>query len=200
MRVLACLLLAFSLTTGAAAASESDFDRAVANYLKVIRKNDFDATEEAIKAFKEVLEKNPAEHRANVYMGSLTAQLAKLAWIPWNKLRYVHRGIELMDKGVEAVDKSIKDPQVVIDSHMIRGITSARIPSAFKRGTVAAADFRLIREHPEFGRIGAVNQATVYAFSAVLAHRRDDEKAAAVFLASARSANAEVANRIWSER
>ena len=200
MRAFAILLLVLSMISSNAIASPTDFGRAVETYYQVLDKEDFDATEGAIRSFKSILEKNPGEYRANVYVGSLTTQLAKLAWAPWNKLKYVHEGIDLMDKGVEAVDKGTKDPQIVIESHMIRGITSSRIPKTFKRGPVAAADFKLIREHEAFSKIGAENQATALAFSAVLAHRQGDEKAAAAFLASARAANATVSSKIWSER
>ncbi len=181
-------------------AAQSEFDKAVANYRQVVDKGDYDATEEAIKMFQSVLSKDPAEYRAMVYSGSLTTRLAKLAWAPWNKLKHVNGGIDMMDKGVEAVDKSNKDPQVVIESHMIRGITSARIPKQFKREAVAVADFKLIRNHPAFDKTNNESRVRVLAYSAVLSHRQEDAAGAAKFLSMARSINPEAAEQIWAER
>lgn len=198
--IFAYIFMISTTWSGVSVAADSVFSQAVAVYHEVVGKDDSDATEKAVNLFNQVLEKTPKEYRALIYMGSLTARQAKLSWMPWSKLKLVNSGIDMMDKGIDAVSAQTTDPHILIEAHMVRGITSARIPKMFKRYAVATSDFKFIREHPSFAHIGTVNQATVMAFSAVLLHREGAEAEAAKFLDSARGIDKATAEKIWMER
>jgi len=202
LRILLFQILALLLAGHAAA--QATLTDAVARYRQVITQNDAQATQAAIQMFRAVLDAAPGEHRATVYIGSLTASQAKQVWLPWKKLRYVNDGIDLMDKGVEALDELNKgngeNARALLEAHMVRAITSARLPKRFKRETVAAADFKLIREHPAFARMDMEDKAAVWAFSAVLQHRQGNASAAADFFAKARGESLAVAEKIWAEK
>jgi len=94
----------FALLLAGSVAAQATLTDAVARYRQVIVQNNAQATQAAIQMFRAVLEAAPEEHRATVYIGSLSTSQAKHVWLPWKKLRYVNDGIDLMDKGVEALD------------------------------------------------------------------------------------------------
>lgn len=181
-------------------AADSRFDQAVVAYQRVIAADDSDAIEKAITQFDEVLAENPKEYRSLIYKGSLTARSAKSSWMPWKKLKLANTGIDMMDKGIDALKTNTTDAHLLIEGHMVRGITSARMPKMFKRYAIAGSDFKFIREHAAFSKMGLVNQATVMAFSAVLAHRAEAEGDAVKFLDAARKLDSGTAEKIWAER
>ncbi|MDH4275808.1 MAG: hypothetical protein OEW08_12295, partial [Gammaproteobacteria bacterium] len=81
---------------------------------------------------------------------------------------------------------------------MVRGTTSARIPKVFGRGSTARADFKAIINHPLFSSISPANQASAYAWLAVLTARENDTSNSQAYLQKARLANADTANTIWT--
>lgn len=195
------ILLAVSISLqGVGMAQGANMQTAVTAYNNAISGDNTNAIEAAIKMFDDILTSNPEEHLALIYKGSLTAKLAKVSWMPWNKLRFVNQGIDLMDKGVEALQAKKADARTEIVARMVRGITSARIPSAFKRGKTASADFQFIRQHPSFASMESAHRATALAYSAVLLWREGNEPEAQKYLAQARTIDRSIADGIWNEK
>ncbi|MFO7891961.1 MAG: tetratricopeptide repeat protein [bacterium] len=76
---------------------------------------------------------------ALVYYGSLLTMKARDASLPWNKLKYVKKGIARMDK---AVYFEPDNPEV----RLIRGINSVSLPSRFNRLPCGLEDFEHIQQ------------------------------------------------------
>ena len=99
--------------------------------------------EPAIKLFKQIARVKPAyTGRAQVYIGALVALKGKHAFLPYNKIRWVKRGLTMMDKGLK---KSPND----IEALFIRGTTCYYLPFFFRRSDGAERDFKeIIKQMP----------------------------------------------------
>lgn len=95
------------------------------------------AVKKAEKYLSRLLDMEPKNCIALVYYGSVLTMKGRDAIFPWNKLKWVKRGIYRMDKAV------FFEP----DNHevrLIRGINSATMPKMMNRLSVALEDFKHI--------------------------------------------------------
>ncbi len=76
---------------------------------------------------------------ALVYYGSVLTMKARDAFFPWDKMKYVKKGISRMDK---AVYFEPDNPEV----RLIRGINSISLPSMFNRFSCGLEDFKHIEQ------------------------------------------------------
>lgn len=175
---------------------------AVSNaYSQAQAKGDSDTIEKALDLATQYAEKYPRDGRAMTYQGSLATMKARESVLPWRKLGSLNQGVDLMDEGVSAVlkDRESVGSRVEIEVRMVRGITSARIPKLFGRGSVARSDFLSVIANPHFNGLNNVNKATVYVWLAVLAHRQNDGSGFNDWLSKARSADAATAISILEQ-
>lgn len=133
------LILLFSLWLNDVAANKS-----VEEMLEVARKQFYTAVEDkkqiepTIELFKRIEEKEPKYvGRIQVYIGALVALKGKHAFFPHTKLKWVNRGLAIMDSGLK------KDPNN-IEALFIHGTTCYYLPFFFKRGDDAQRDFKEI--------------------------------------------------------
>lgn len=75
--------------------------------------------------------------RVQVYIGALVALKGKHAFFPHTKLKWVKRGLVIMDNGLQ------KDPND-LEALFIHGSTCYALPFFFRRGDDAQRDFRKI--------------------------------------------------------
>ncbi len=157
-----------------------------------------DKLDEAYDLATKYAEQHPTDGRAMTYRGSLATMKAKDSLLPWKKLSSLNKGVDWMDEGVSIVtnDKALAGSRVEIEVRMVRGITSARIPALFGRGSVARADLMAVTATPIFKDITPANKATAFAWLAVLLRRQNDS-AAGDWLKQARAADEQVASSIW---
>ena len=108
-------------------------------------KENKDAVRKAEKYLFKLLEMEPENCIALVYYGSVLTMKARDAFFPWDKLKWVKKGISRMD---EAVTLESDNPEV----RFIRGVNSATMPKMMSRLSVALEDFvhieKLNREKP----------------------------------------------------
>ncbi len=108
-------------------------------------KEDKNAVKQAEKNLKQLLELQPDHALAMVYYGSTLTLKARDAFLPWDKIKWVKRGIEQMD---QAVLLEPDNPEV----RLLRGINNGSLPAFFNRLSTALEDFahieRLHKEHP----------------------------------------------------
>ncbi len=87
----------------------------------------------------ELLRKLDPKHtsRALVYIGALTALKGKHSKLPWSKMKWVKRGLPIMDQAVEMAPREV-------EVRFIRGMTCFYLPSFFERKNQAIEDFNVI--------------------------------------------------------
>ena len=104
-----------------------------------------EAVKKADKSLSLLLELEPKHCVAMVYYGSVLTMKARDAFFPWDKMKYVKKGISRMDK---AIFFEPGNPEV----RLIRGMNSATMPKMFDRLSVALEDLshieKLHREKP----------------------------------------------------
>lgn len=184
---------------GAQPAGSPEWQRVQGAYAQARDRGESEAIDAALKLADGFVAAHPGDGRALTYRGSLAAMRAKVSLMPWTKLAMLHEGIQQMDDGVDRVlrDKALAGGEIELDVRMVRGITSARIPRAFGRGSVAVADFRSVAASSHFDQMLPAHRATALAWLAVLAKRQGDEKAGGDYLARARGFDAVTASSIW---
>lgn len=142
----------------------------------------------------------PNDPIALVYKGSLATQRARDAWMPWNKLGYLKDGIDTMEQALDIASRAPANPDTILEVRMVRALTSARIPAVFGRGSVARSDFAYVLTNPGFKTMKAQDQASVYAWLAVYAHRDNQADKAETQLKTAVTLDKVTADAIWAEK
>lgn len=153
----------------------------------------FSVAEQTVKAM-------PNDPIALVYKGSLATQRARDAWMPWNKLSYLKDGVDMMDQALDIASRVPVNPDTILEVRMVRALTSARIPAVFGRGSVARGDLTNVLTNPGFKSMKAQDQASVYAWLAVYAHRDNQADKAAEHMKTAIALDKGTANAIWAEK
>ena len=124
-------------------------DESVEDTLKRAREKFYAAVEHkkqiepAIKLFERIARAEPKyAGRAEVYIGALVALKGKHAFLPHTKLKWVKRGLAIMDNGLQ------KRPND-IEALFIHGTTCYHLPFFFQRGDDAQRDFKeIIKQMP----------------------------------------------------
>jgi len=153
----------------------------------------FSVAEQTVKAL-------PGNPIALVYKGSLAAQRAGAAFMPWNKLGYLREGMDLMDQALDMAVRPGTEPDTLLEVRMVRALTNARIPSAFGRAAMARDDFTKILASAGFRDMKAQDQASVHAWLAVYAHRDKQAEKAKAQLETARALDPATADAVWAGR
>ena len=138
------LALLFSLWVDDAESNES-----VEEMLEVARKQFYAAVEDekqiepTIELFKRIGENEPKyAGRTQVYIGVLVALKGKHAFFPHTKLKWVNRGLIIMDSGLET------DPSD-IEALFIHGTTCYHLPFFFRRRDDAQRNFKeIVKQMP----------------------------------------------------
>ncbi len=93
--------------------------------------------DQAIRLFSELEKNENLEGKSGTYLGALMAIKGKHSFMPHNKLKWVKRGLDIMDEGIE---KSPED----IEALFIHGSTNYYLPFFFNRKDDAERSFRKI--------------------------------------------------------
>lgn len=157
----------------AAAASSTTWESVRAAYQVARDRIEAADVDRALELADGFLAEHPGDGRAMTYRGSLAAMRARVSWMPWKKLGMLHEGISQMDEGVARVIKAGSDLELEV--RLVRGTTSASIPSAFGRGGVATSDFKAIVRHPRFAELSSEHRATALAWLAAMNRRQGQE-------------------------
>ncbi|MGJ7096438.1 hypothetical protein [Vibrio hannami] len=75
---------------------------------------DEDKTEEVYKALSSLIEKEGASALGLVYLGGSETLLGRDAFLPWNKMKYVEKGVAKIDKGLSLIDADFASPDLVM--------------------------------------------------------------------------------------
>lgn len=129
------------------------------------------AVDEALALADGYLQAHPQDGLALTYRGSLATLRARISWMPWKKLGWLHEGISQMDDGVALAARTAPASSQALEARLVRGLTSANIPQTFGRGGIAFADLQAVASNPQFAQWEPHHRATVLAWLSVL-HRR----------------------------
>lgn len=194
--------IAFAITlVGAAPAHAKDqFMSLRAQYNTAVAERG-DAVQMALGTAEALLKSNPQDAVAQAYKGSLLTMVGGESLMPWNKLKYVNVGLDLMDGAVAAANGAPShglDPELEI--LMVAGFTNSRLPAMFKREPMARQAISRLIKHPAFTTLEPRLQAQSLAIAAAYAKRDGDAATAARLMEQATAADAATARRVFDER
>lgn len=97
--------------------------------------------------------------------GTLMTMRAAEQWLPYNKLKSVNEGLELLDQATLGVDTTSDD---FLSVYMYAAVANAAVPGFLDRADFARQYFDAIKSHPTFEASDAEVKARVYAWLARL--------------------------------
>ncbi|MCX7560545.1 hypothetical protein OS190_13290 [Sulfitobacter sp. F26204] len=195
-------LLLTALLTGATPtfAKDTNYMTLSTQYATAVEERG-DAVKRALGSAEAMLKSNASDAVALAYKGSLLTMVGGDALMPWNKLKYVNVGLELLD---EAVASSTGAPSHGLDPEleilMVAGFTNARLPAMFKREPLARQIISRLLEHPRFDDLAPELRAQALSIAAAYANKDGNGESAKILLERAKTANAKVAQSVFDER
>jgi len=141
---------------------------------------DADAVEECISKLEAVLQAEPANYLARVYLGSAyTLRSRDLGFGP-RKLQALKQGLAVMD---EAVAAAPNEPKI----RLARALTTSALPGLFGRGAESRKDFLLLAKSAEAStsRLGAGDLQMIYYQAGLAAKSQGDREQANALLQKA---------------
>ena len=97
------------------------------------------AVKKSVQNLERLLDLEPKNSVAMVYYGSALTMRARDVFFPWEKMKYMKKGIGRMDKAVTL------DPENR-EVRLIRGINNSQLPDMFQKLSPALEDFETIEK------------------------------------------------------
>ncbi len=106
MKICTLLLLVstFGFFTSANAIQENQFSEAHSIYMTAVNGNESDV-KKATEYFNKLSESEPYDIFIQTYRGSLESMMAEHVFMPWNKMKHVDAGSELMDDALDEISE-----------------------------------------------------------------------------------------------
>ena len=99
--------------------------------------------EKGIHCFDQALKLDSTNAVALAYRGSLWVMQSRHSWWPPNKMKYLKRGGEELDRAVD-----LEPDNMMV--RLIRGINGLGLPSYADRLQTSLEDFLIVLKHPDF--------------------------------------------------
>lgn len=99
---------------------------------------DRDAFDRAFEGYEQWVKKSPESPTAQVYYGGVLALKGRDAWMPWNKMKHTEKGLDIMAKAVDLIEKgpAASDERALaerVDVLSLAGINFTQVPDMFGR-------------------------------------------------------------------
>lgn len=125
------------------------------------------AVDKGIRVFDQLLAIDSTNAAAVAYRGALWTMQGRDSWWPPNKLKYMKKGCEELDRAIEM------DPGNIM-VHLIRGINGLGLPDYAGRLSTSLEDFIVLLRRPDFQEQTKELKAVIFYYGGV-AHKRADD-------------------------
>lgn len=140
-------------------------------YLDQAAAGDAAAVEKGMTYLDKALEIQSTNSVALAYRGSLWTIRGREASDPFDKMNFVEKGIDEMDRAVEMTPDNVT-------ARLVRGVNSVKLPSLFNRLAIAIKDFSFLLADSRFSHLDVQLQSTIYYWAGV-AYKNDNQKSKA---------------------
>ncbi len=107
---ISAVVMAMSLVTfSAQAMTEAEFQTALTAFMAAANETSDDSIEQAEQQLSQIQSTGPAQALSQVFLGSLEAMKATTVFFPWNKMKHVEQGSEMMEEALDLIDESHKN-------------------------------------------------------------------------------------------
>jgi tetratricopeptide (TPR) repeat protein len=141
--------------------------------------DDSGANERANEVFAQLTKAAPGDPLPLAYLGSTWVIKGRDAWAPWNKLRYVDKGLALLDKAVLLLGPEhdrlvVEGLPASVRVKSVAGIAYAGLPDMFKRFDQGRDMLRALLASPLLGQVEGPRTAYIHYFAGNAARRDKD--------------------------
>lgn len=160
-----------------------------------------DSIQRALGTAEAMLKSNADDSVALAYKGSLLTMSGGEALMPWNKLKYVKIGLELLDDAVaQSADAPSHGLNAELEILMVSGFTNSRLPAMFKREPLARQNISRLIMHPDFDELSGELKAQALSIAAAYASKDGNDDSAKELLTRAKAADVKVAQSVYDDR
>lgn len=133
-------------------------------------------TEPAIKAFTELHDANPENPLYLAYLGSAESLKGRDVWMPWNKMKWVEKGLDRIDEAVAElpVDSAMADAtNVEFSTRLVAISTFLAVPDFLNRFQAGKDLYEETMAEPGLDDTPAEIQARLLIQGALIAQKED---------------------------
>jgi len=184
--ILLLLVSVSSFATSANAMQESQFTDALKIYLTAVDGDEGDV-KKASDYFNKLSESEPFDIFVQTYRGSLESIMAQHVFMPWNKMKHVDAGSELMDTALDATSE-IHDTQTLggtalsFRMKLVTAHTYFRFPKFLNRHQDAKDLVADLLESSQLENASVETKNSLYELAAAMAKDDDDKQKQSEFL------------------
>lgn len=148
------------------------------------------ARDRALELFEKLTGAEPRHPLYTAYLGSSYVIKGRDAWMPWNQLRLVERGLAMIDHGLallgpEHDHTTVADVPLSAEARLVAITTFLQVPGFFNRFEPAKTLLRQALAAPAFAQSPPIVQANYFVQAADAAQRDDKPAEAREFLSKA---------------
>ncbi|MBL7003682.1 MAG: hypothetical protein ISR69_06625 [Gammaproteobacteria bacterium] len=183
MKVIILMLTLLFVQMPALAIDKTTYDDMISVFLKAVE-GDSSAQKKSYRMLSQLNQQYPEDALVKVYLGSILAIKGRDAWMPWNKLNYTEKGMDLMDDALNMLDE---EDTVYVD-HLSRSVaeevkttaaaTFTQVPKMFGRFEQGLEILTDMSEQPEYTHLKDL-QRGVFEYYLADALQLDGQKEAA---------------------
>lgn len=178
--VILCLFMVLPVTQAAKVEFGDRIQYAVVVF-KQATQGKSDAVPKALALFKEIEKTHPNHPLLRSYIGSLTTMQARDAWMPWNKIRFAEKGLDMIDRVLDSLSpehdlETNKSVPVSLEVKFIAASTFTSMPKFFNRRPQGRQLLKTITSSKTFTKTPPGFQATVWLTRARAVSMGDSKK------------------------
>ncbi len=116
---------------------------------------DNSVTEEAFEQFKQLSQNYPDNPLFLAYYGSSYTLLGRDAWMPWNKIGYTEKGLDIIGKALQMLQakhdfETLRGAPISIETRLVAITTFLKVPKSFNHFEKAKAVLNEVWQSPAF--------------------------------------------------
>lgn len=142
---------------------------------------DDSVTELALESFKTLSRTYPDNPLFLAYQGSCNTLVGRDAWMPWNKMDYTEKGLDMIGKALRMLkpkhdQETMRGAPISVETRLVAFSTFSGVPKFFHHFEKAKAVLKALFQSPAFGASPPALQAQVYWRAAKIA-RMENKRA-----------------------
>ena len=170
-----------------ASKSSTEIPSEVISHYSAATQGDSDANEKAYKELTKLHKKHPDSALINTVLGSTEAMRARDSFIPWRQLKYLEKGMALIDKGINLLQpkdhqKKFEGVPVSLWVRNTAGCTFIEVPEMFNRLEMGYKILKKTLSSKEVVSLPFSQKASTYLCAGIAAKKMGEKQAAKLYL------------------
>lgn len=157
------IVIAMTVSAPLYALESSEYRQMHALYIRAVAEES--RARDQVKALLlRLTEEEPDNILIKTYLGSTYTLEGRDAWMPWNKMRYTERGMDMMEKALRLSEGHGEIPPYLgraldLEVQLLCGITFTQVPKMFGRFGQGLELLEAVVENPHYSRFSDAQKA-----------------------------------------